>query len=81
MGFERFKSDDEIERWFEKELEKGNFTPVENFEEVKRALQKAAERALRRKRFIVELPRGESSEKFLSLLKEHFGEGVKVEEL
>ena len=41
---------DKYEKWIESELEKGNFVPVENFEEWKMALEEAARRALERDR-------------------------------
>jgi single-stranded DNA-specific DHH superfamily exonuclease len=78
---------DEYERWIESEIEKGNFVPVENFEEWKRALEEAARRTLerldrkkKRLRFTVEAPSPEVKEEAIKLLKERFGEAVKVEE-
>ncbi|WP_456342184.1 hypothetical protein [Thermovibrio sp.] len=78
---------DEYERWIESEIEKGNFVPVENFEEWKKALKEAARRSLKRLegerkrfRFTVEAPSPEVKEEAVKLLKERFGEAVKVEE-
>ena len=39
---------DEYEKWIENELEKGNFVPVENFNEWKKALENAAKRTLKK---------------------------------
>ena len=37
---------DDYERWVKEELERGNFVPVENFEEYKERLEKMAQKKL-----------------------------------
>ena len=72
---------DEYEKWVEKELEKGNFVPVENFEEWKTALEEAARRTLEKSekaRITLEFSSPEQAEKAVELLKEHFGEELRV---
>ena len=72
---------DEYEKWIESELEKGNFLPVENFEEWKMALEEAARRALERDRKVritLEFSSPEQAEKAVELLKKHFGKELRV---
>ena len=38
---------DDYEKWVESELEKGNYVPVENFEEWKALIEKAANEKLK----------------------------------
>ena len=80
MGFERFKSDEEIIKWFEKEPERGNFVPVENQENWKKLLQKTAENTLQKRKihFTLEVSSPEVQKEVLKLLKERFGEKLKV---
>ena len=72
---------DEYEKWIESELEKGNFLPVENFEEWKMALEEAARRALerdRKARITLEFSSPEQAKKAVELLKEHFGKELRI---
>jgi fatty acid-binding protein DegV len=76
---------DEYEKWIENELEKGNFVPVENFNEWKKALENAAKRTLKKMeegkvRITIELEKPEEKERLLKLLKEQFGKSLKVVE-
>ncbi len=74
---------DDYEKWIESEIEKGNFVPVENFEEWKKALEEAARRTLEKLekgkiRITIELEKPEEKERLLRLLKEQFGESLKI---
>ncbi len=75
---------DEYERWVESELEKGNFVPVENFEEWKALIERAAEeklkelKGMKKNRVMLEFSSPDLKEKAIKLLKEQFGEGLKV---
>jgi RNase P/RNase MRP subunit p30 len=76
---------DDYERWIESKIEKGNFVPVENFEEWKKALEESAHRTLeklgrKRVRFTLEVQSSELKEEAIRLLKERFGEKLKVVE-
>ena len=80
MRFERFKSDEEIIKWFEEELEKGNLVPAENQEDLKKLLQETAERTLQKRKiyFTLEVSSPEIQKEVLKLLKERFGEKLKI---
>ncbi len=74
---------DEYEKWVESELEKGNFVPVDNFDEWKTLLERAAEEKLKelekeKTRVMLEFSSPDLKEKAIKLLKEQFGEGLKV---
>ena len=76
---------DEYEKWIESEIEKGHFVPVKNFDEWKKALEEAARRTLeklekKKVRITIELEKPEEKDRLLKLLKEQFGEGLKVVE-
>jgi single-stranded DNA-specific DHH superfamily exonuclease len=76
---------DEYEKWIEDEIEKGHFVPVKNFDEWKKALEEAARRTLeklekQKVRITIELEKPEEKDRLLKLLKEQFGEGLKVVE-
>ncbi len=81
MGFEKFKSDEEIMEWFEKEMEAGNFTSVENLEEAKKGLAEAADRALKRRELRLLFTSPEEKEKAIKVLKELFGEKLEIVEV
>ena len=81
MGFERFKSDEEIMEWFEKEMEAGNFVSVENLEEAKKGLAEAADRALKRRELKLFFQSPEEKEKAIKVLKELFGENFEIVEV
>ena len=74
---------DEYEKWIESEIEKGHFVPVKNFDEWKKTLQEAARRTLEKfekekVRITIELEKPEEKDRLLKLLKEQFGESLKV---
>ena len=74
---------DEYEKWVENELERGNFVPVENFEEWKALVEKAAEETLKeiekkKSRITIEFSSPDLKEKAIELLREHFGEKLKI---
>ena len=81
MGFERFKSDEEIVEWFEKEMEAGNFVSVENLEEAKKGLAEAADRALKRRELKLFFQSPEEKEKAIKVLRELFGENFEIVEV
>ncbi|RUM41617.1 MAG: hypothetical protein DSY34_03455 [Desulfurobacterium sp.] len=81
MGFERFKSDEEIMEWFEREMEAGNFVSVENLEEAKKGLAEAADRALKRRELRLLFTSPEEKEKAIRVLKELFGEKLEIIEV
>ena len=81
MGFERFKSDEEIMEWFEKEMEAGNFVSVENLEEAKKGLAEAADRALKRRELKLFFQSPEEKEKAIKVLRELFGENFEIVEV
>ncbi|SMO57735.1 hypothetical protein SAMN06269117_11222 [Balnearium lithotrophicum] len=82
---ERYELDN-YEKWIEDEIEKGNFVPIENFDEVKRALERAAKKKLKEleekklSTVTIEFSSPELKEKAIQLLKEHFGKNLKVME-
>jgi single-stranded DNA-specific DHH superfamily exonuclease len=74
---------DDYENWVESEIEKGNFVPVENFEEWKKALEEAARRTLeklekKKIRITIELEKAEEKDRLLELLKEQFGGSLRI---
>ena len=74
---------DEYEKWVESELEKGNFVPVDNFDEWKALIERTAEKKLKelekeKTRVMLEFSSPDLKEKAIKLLKEQFGEGLKV---
>lgn len=81
MGFERFKSDEEIVEWFEKEMEAGNFVSVEDLEEAKKGLAEAADRALKRRELRLFFHSPEEKEKAIKVLREIFGENFEIVEV
>ncbi len=74
---------DKYEKWVESELEKGNFVPVDNFDEWKALIERAAEEKFKelekeKTRVMLEFSSPDLKEKAIKLLKEQFGEGLKV---
>ena len=84
MGSETRIKLDEYEMWIESEIENGNFVPVDNFDKWKEALQKAACRTVdklrreKRIRLTIGMASPETKEEVIKLLRNRFGEEVKV---
>ena len=75
------KEMEEFERWVIRELEAGNFVPVENLEEAKKGLAEAADRALKRRELRLLFTSPEEKEKAIRVLKELFGEKLEIIEV